>query len=301
LPLEGDTWVDMISRDDDHRPLFQRPVANYRFISPDYFAALGIPIRAGRAFQLADRNRPVVVVTATTAARIWPGSNAVGKHMRRSNEKEPMAEVVGVVGDTRTGMKGDPPPLMVYMPYWTQLGSEATLAIRTGQKPDAAARAVRNAIWSMDSQLPVPEMKTMQRIISDSVSERRFQTALLAGFALAALLLAVVGIYGVISYSVNRRRNEIAIRMALGARAADVNRMVLGQGMRPVAAGLVIGMAVALALGRLVQALLFQIRPSDPLVLASVVLVLGAAAALACLAPARRATRVDPAISLRYE
>jgi len=141
----------------------------------------------------------------------------------------------------------------------------------------------------------------MQRIIFDAVSERRFQTGLLAGFALAALLLAVVGIYGVISYSVNRRRNEIAIRMALGAGAADVNRMVLGQGMRPVAAGLVIGMAIALALGRLVQALLFQTRPSDPLVLSTVVLVLGAAAVLACFAPARRATRVDPAISLRYE
>jgi predicted permease len=301
LPLQGDTWVDMISRDDDHRPLFQRPVANYRFISPDYFAALEIPIRAGRAFQAADRNRPVVVISASTAARIWTSANAVGKHMRRSDEKEPMAEVVGVVADTRIGMQGDPVPMMVYMPYWTQLESGASLAIRTAQEPGAAANAVRNAIWSVDSQLPVPEMKTMQRIISDAVSERRFQTGLLAGFALAALLLAVVGIYGVISYSVNRRRNEIAIRMALGARAGDVNRMVLGQGMRPVATGLVIGMAIALGLGRLVQALLFQIRPSDPLVLASVVLVLGVAAALACFAPARRARRVDPAISLRYE
>jgi putative ABC transport system permease protein len=301
LPLQGDIWVDMISRDDDHRPVFQRPLANYRFISPDYFAALGIPIRAGRAFESADRNRPVVIVSASTAARIWPGGNAVGKHMRGGDEADPMAEVVGVVTDTRTGMKGDPPPLMVYRPYWTRLESGASLVIRTAQEPAAAARVVRNAIWSVDSELPVPEMKTMQRIISDAVSERRFQTTLLAGFALAALLLAVVGIYGVISYSVNRRRNEIAIRMALGARASDVNRMVLAQGMRPVAAGLVIGMAVALALGRLVQALLFQIRPSDPVVLAGVVLVLGAAAALACFAPARRATRADPAISLRYE
>jgi putative ABC transport system permease protein len=144
-------------------------------------------------------------------------------------------------------------------------------------------------------------MKTMQRIISDSVSERRFQTTLLAAFALAALLLAAVGIYGVISYSVNRRRNEIAIRMALGARSAEVNRMVLGQGMRPVATGLVMGIGVALALGRLLKAMLFEIRPADPLVLAGVVMVLGGAAALACFAPARRATRIDPAISLRYE
>ena len=301
MPLEGDTWVDMISRDDDHRPVFQRPVANYRFISPDYFSALEIPIRAGRAFQSADRNRPVVVVSATTAARIWPGANAVGKHMRRSNASEPMAEVVGVVADTRTGMKGDPPPLMVYMPYWSYNESGASLAIRTAQEPAAAARAVRKAIWSVDSELPVPEMKTMQRIISDSVSERRFQTTLLAAFALAALALALVGIYGVISYSVNRRRNEIAIRMALGACAAQVNRMVLGQGMRPVATGLVIGIGVALALGRLLKAMLFEIRPADPLVFVGVVVVLGAAAALACLAPARRATRIDPAISLRYE
>ena len=301
MPLEGDTWVDMISRDDDTRPVFERPVANYRFISPDYFGALGIPIRAGRAFQPADRNRPVVVVSTTTAARIWPGASAVGRHMRGGGQKDPLADVVGVVADTRTGMKGDAAPLMVYMPYWERLESGASLAIRTAQEPAAAASAARNAIWSVDSQLPVPEMKTMQRIISDSVSERRFQTALLAGFALAALLLAVVGIYGVISYSVNRRRNEIGIRMALGARAADVNRMVLRQGMRPVAAGLAIGMAVALALGRLVQALLFEIRPSDPVVLASVVLVLGAAAASACFAPARRATRVDPATALRDE
>ena len=301
MPLAGDTWVDMITRDDDHRPVFERPVANFRFISPDYFAALGIPIRAGRPFQSADRNRPVVVVSATTAARIWPGANALGKHMRRSNASEPMAEVVGVVMDTRTGMKGDPPPLMVYIPYWSDNESGASLVIRTAQEPAAAAPAVRNAIWSVDSELPVSEMKTMQRIISDSVSERRFQTMLLAVFAVAALALALVGIYGVISYSVNLRRNEIAIRMALGARAAQVNRMVLGQGMRPVAAGLVIGIAVALGLGRLLQAMLFEIRPADPVVLGGVVVVLGVAAALACFAPARRATRTDPAMSLRYE
>jgi predicted permease len=301
MPLAGDTWVDMITRDDDHRPIFERPVANYRFISPDYFAALEIPIRAGRPFQPADRNHPVVVVSATTAARIWPGEDAVGKHMRRSNASEPMAEVVGVVADTRTGMKGDPPPLMVYIPYWSDNEPGASLAIRTAQEPAAAASAVRSAIWSVDLDLPVPEMKTMQRIISDSVSERRFQTTLLAVFALAALSLALVGIYGVISYSVNRRRNEIAIRMALGARPAQVTRMVLGQGMRPVAAGLVIGIGVALALSRLLEAMLFEIRPGDPLVLGSVGAVLGASAALACFAPARRATRVDPAISLRYE
>src|SRR5205807_4638503 len=135
----------------------------------------------------------------------------------------------------------------------------------------------------------------------ESVSQRRFQTMLLAGFALGALLLAAIGIYGVISYSVNRRRNEIGIRMALGAGAGDVRNMVLRQGMRPVAVGLALGVACALALGRALQALLFEMRASNPIVLACVAIVLGAAAVLACYAPARRATRVDPATALRYD
>jgi predicted permease len=300
LPLQGETWVDMITRDDDHRPMFQRPVANYRMISPDYFKAMEIPIRRGRAFEPADRNRQVYIVSESTAARIWPGEDAVGKHCRRSNDKEPLSEVVGVVADTRTSMKGEP-PLVVYMPYWKNPQYGGSIAVRTAQSPGAAASAVRSAIWSIDSGLPIPEMKTMRQILYESVSQRRFQTMLLAGFALAALILAAIGIYGVVSYSVNRRRNEIGIRMALGADARDVRNMVLRQGMRPVIVGLVVGIACALALGRVLQALLFEMRPSNPIVLASVVIVLAAAAALACFAPARRATRVDPAIALRYD
>jgi len=300
LPLEGNTWVDMITRDDDHRPVTQRPVANYRFVSPEYFAAMEIPIRRGRGFQPADRTRDVVLVSASTAARIWPGQDAIGKHMRRGSDSDPFSEVVGVVTDTRADMKKDQ-PLMVYIPYWKYVESGASLAIRTAQDPATIASAVRNAIWSIDSEVPVPEMKTMHRLLLDSIAERRFQTALLAGFALAALILASLGIYGVISYSVNRRGNEIGIRMALGAQARDVSGMVLRQGMRPVAIGLVIGMAGALALSRLLQALLFEMKATDPWVLASVVLVLALSAAAACYAPAIRATRVDPAIALRDE
>ncbi len=300
LPLQGETWVDMITRDDDHRPVVQRPLANYRFISPDYFAAIGIPVRRGRAFEAGDRSREVVIVSANTAAKIWPGQDALGKHMRRSEDSEPFWEVVGVVGDARATIKSDP-PLSVYVPYWKRIESSASLAIRTAQDPAAAASAVRNAIWSVDSDLPVPEMKTMHQVISDSVSQRRFQAALLASFALAALILATLGIYGVISHSVHRRRNEIGIRMALGAEARDVRWMVLRQGMRPVAIGLLLGLGAALALGRVMQALLFEMEAANPLVLGSVALVLAGAAALACYAPARRATRVDPATALRYE
>ncbi len=300
LPLQGETWVDMITRDDDHRPVFQRPVANYRFVSPDYFSAMGTPMRSGRMFDSSDRSRDVAIVSATTAARVWPGENPIGKHLRRSDDSVPFSEVIGVVADTRTAMKGDP-PLMVYLPYWKYFESGATFAIRTAQDPAAAATAVRNAIWSIDSELPIPEMKTMHRVINDAVSQRRFQTALLAGFAVTALILATLGIYGVISYSVARRRNEIGIRMALGAQQGEVSRMVLHQGMRPVAIGLVLGIAGAIAIGRILESLLFEMRTFDPLVLASVVLVLGMAAAIACYAPARRATHVDPSTALRYE
>jgi putative ABC transport system permease protein len=300
LPLQGETWVNMITRDDDHRPLFQRPVANYRTISPDYFNAMGIPIRRGRAFEPADQNREVMIVSESTAARIWPGEDALGKRCRRSDDKDPFAEVVGIVTDTRTSMKGAP-PLMVYMPYWKNPQGGGSLAVRTTQNPAAIAGAVRSAIWSIDSALPVPEMKTMRQILYESVSQRRFQTMLLAGFALGALLLAAVGIYGVISYSVNRRRNEIGIRVALGAGAGDVRNMVLRQGMRPVVAGLALGIACALALGRALQALLFEMRATNPTVLAGVVIVLGASAAVACFVPAHRATRVDPATALRYD
>ena len=195
LPLQGDTWVDMISRDDDHRPMFERPVANYRFVSPDYFAAMGIPLRQGRSFDSRDQPKGLAMVSASTAARIWPGQNPIGKHMRRSDDSAPFYEVVGVVADTRTAMQGDP-PLMVFLPYWQYFENSATLAIRTAQDPSAAATAIRNAIWSVDSDLPVPEMKTMRRIIADSISQRRFQTELLVGFAIAALILATLGIYG---------------------------------------------------------------------------------------------------------
>ena len=304
LPLQGENWGDMITRDDDHRPIFQRPLANYRVISPDYFRAMGIPIVQGRAFEAADRDRDVEIVSARTAARIWPGENPIGKRARRGNDREPFAEVIGVVADTHTAMGVDP-PLMVYRSYWKTHNSGTTanfsLVIRTSQDAVSIAKAVRNTIWSIDSELPVPETESMRQVISAAVAQRRFQTTLLGGFALAALLLAVVGVYGVISYSVNRRRGEIGIRMALGARAVDVNALVLREGMRPVLIGLVIGLGAALALGRLLGALLFEIRPSNPIVLASVTFALSAAAALACYIPARRATRVDPAAVLRHD
>jgi predicted permease len=305
LPLQGENWVDMITREDDHRPPFERPVANYRAISPAYFSAMEIPILQGRGFEPADRGRNVEIVSARTAAQVWPGENPIGKRARRGDDNAPVPmEVIGVVADTRAAMNVGP-PLMVYRPYWNTSNPGAirnfSLVIRTGQDPQSAASAVRKTIWAIDAELPVPEMASMRQVMSASVAQRRFETELLGGFALGALLLAVIGIYGVISYSVNRRRNEIGIRMALGAEARDVASLVLREGMRPVAIGLVIGLAGALALGRMLGALLYEISPSNPAVLAAVAAALTASAALACYVPARRASRVDPVNVLRYE
>src|SRR5579872_141153 len=300
LPLQGETWVGMITREDDHRPMFQRPTANFRFISPGYFSAMGIPVIRGRDCTEADHTRDVAIVSASTAARIWPGQQAIGKRIRSNDDDSPWAEVIGIVPDTRTVMDRTP-PLMVYEPYWRQSETGIVLVVRTAQDPSSVAAAVRSAIWSIDSEMPVPEMKVMREIVHESVSQRRFQMWLLTAFAISALLLAAIGIYGVISYSVNGRRNEIGIRMALGAEVNRVRRMVLTQGMRPVAAGVAIGVAAALVFGRLLESLLFEMKSSNPVVLGSVVTVLVLAAAAACYAPALRATRVDPSIALRYE
>src|SRR5262249_43814675 len=150
-----ETWVDLITRDDDHRPVFQRPVSNYRAISPGYFAAMEIPILRGREYNDSDRDRNVVIVSDRTAARIWPGENAIGKRIRRGLDTEPYSEVIGVVADTRADMKGEP-PLMVYRSYWqanNSMASNATLVVRSSQEPASLAAAVRSAVWSLDSDL----------------------------------------------------------------------------------------------------------------------------------------------------
>lgn len=231
LPLQGENWGDLITREDDHRPVYQRPLANYRVVSPGYFQVMGIPILKGRSFEPADRNRDVEIVSDRAAARVWPGENPIGKRARRGDDGQPvLMEIIGVAADTRTAIGADS-PLMVYRTYWKTHNSGTTknfsLVVRTGQDPVSAAPAIRKAIWSIDSELPVPEMTTMRQVIDSSVAQRRFDTMLLGGFALAAVLLAVIGIYGVVSYSINRRRNEIGIRVALGAEAGDVTGMVL--------------------------------------------------------------------------
>jgi len=298
LPLQGETWVDLAAAEGDQRPMFERPMVNVRFVSPDYFKTLRIPFREGQPFYDSQRNRKVVIVSQGTARRLWPGRSPLGRRMQHNDTLE---EVVGVAADVRSTSLDKDPVLIIYVPYWQRPRLSASLLVRTAMDPHGIAAAVREAIHQVDADVPVPEMQTLREVMSDSVAQRRFQTMLVMLFAAAALALAGFGIYGVVSYSVARRRAEMGIRMALGAGTGGLQRMVLWQGIRPVVAGLAVGIAGALAAGRILSSLLFQVSARDPLTISGVALVLLAVSVAAALVPARRATRVDPMIALRFE
>ncbi len=300
LPLEGETWVDLITLEGDQRPPPERPLANYRFVSAGYFKTIGVPLRAGRLLEESDRKTRAVIVSEVTARRLWPGQNPIGKRFGRGDPKEPPYEIAGVVGDVRVHLQRDP-PMMVYVGPWIRSRAKMTLVLRTTADPRAVIGALRAEIRSLDPEVPLANIRTMEEVVSGSVAQRRFQMSLVILFAASALVLACLGIYGVVSYSVARRRAEMGIRMALGAQASDLHRMVVLQGMAPVAAGLAAGIAVALGLGRVLRSLLFEVSPWDPLTYAAVAALLLAVGALACYIPAARATRLDPSRVLRYE
>jgi putative ABC transport system permease protein len=209
--------------------------------------------------------------------------------------------VVGVVGDARSTSLDQKPVDMLYIPLWQRPQNSSSILVRTAMDPKAIAGALRAAVWSGDSDVPVPEERTLEQILSESVARRRFQMALVLLFAGAALALAAFGTYGVVSHAVARRRSEIGIRMALGAAQGQVLRLVLRQGMTPVFAGLAAGALAALAIGSYVASLLFEVSPRDPAAFAIAAAVLIAVSALACWIPARRAARIDPLNAIRYE
>ncbi len=301
LPLEGEGWSDIITTEGDRRPLMERPIANYRFVSPGYFLAMGISLLKGRLIEDTDRNTMPAVISQITAARLFPGQNPIGKQFRRAMEKEKPFEIVGVVGDIHVASLHKAPGMLVYVPYWFRSRTNFSLVARTSMDPIGAAPALRAAVREIDPEVPVAGIRTMKQVVSDSVSQRRFQMALVLLFAVTALILASLGVYGVVSYMVTQRRNEMGIRIALGATAANIHRLILSQGLTPVLGGLALGIAGALALGRLLTSLLFEVGAQDPITFACVIVLLLAVAAMACLIPSVRAVRCDPADVLRYE
>ncbi|HEV2488227.1 MAG TPA: ABC transporter permease [Candidatus Acidoferrales bacterium] len=285
------------------------PHPDYHIVSSGYVSTLGVPLERGRTFADADNeNSPRVgMVNARLARQYWPNNDPIGKrfmfgHFNPSSKNPPKwITVVGVVGDTKLYGLANPSRLEVYVPYRQSASSDMDLLVKSAVDPAALTSTIRGVVASIDKDQPIFAIVTMNQLLSDSVATRRITLVLLGAFSALALVLAAIGIYGVISYSVAQRTHEFGIRMALGAQHRDVLRMVLGQGGRIAFSGIAIGLGAALALTRLMSSLLFSVSAFDPLTFVGVAILLVIVALLACYIPARRAMRVDPMVALRYE
>ena len=283
-----------------------RPDANYRLVTPDYFRTMGIPVRRGRGIEDTDRSDapPVVVINETMARQYWPGEDPIGRRIGGFTGNA-WFTIVGIAGDVRGMGLEAPVRAQLYLPVDQDLNfsffSPRNLAIRASGDPMALAGVVQEEVWQVDPNQPIKEVRLLGAFIDDEVFQRRTQTLLLGAFAVLALIVASVGIYGVLSYAVSYLTREIGIRMALGAQRGSVLGMILGQGMLLVGIGCVVGIVLAYALGGVMSSMLFGVEATDPVTFVSVPALLVVVALVASLIPARRATRVDPIVALRWE
>ncbi|HEX5411181.1 MAG TPA: ABC transporter permease, partial [Terriglobia bacterium] len=284
-------------------PPGQEPDAYYNVVSANYFETMRIPLLKGRTFSKLDTAEAskVVVINEELARRFWPNHDALGKGISINGPKGPWREIVGIIADVKQHSLWQGSRPMFYLPYPQNPEPSMTLVIRSGYNPADLAGEVRHAVESIDPNEPVYNVQTMSQVVTRSLGPRRMSTFLLGLFALLALVLATVGIYGVVSYTAAQRTHEIGIRMALGAQKRDVLRLVLGQGMILTLIGVGIGIVGALGLTRFLSSLLYGIKPTDPLTFVVVSLLLTGVALLACYIPARRAMKIDPMEALRYE
>ena len=279
--------------------------ADYATVSPDYFRVMRVPLLRGRFFSEQDSpsNPKVAIISETLARRYFPNQDPIGRQMRfgfppNSNVSR---EIVGVVGDVRDVALSRKPGPMMYVAFAQAPLYGGEVVVRSSLSPSSVAAGIRRAVHSIDKDLPVTDVESFPDALGASVAQERFRTLLLSSFSAIALILAAVGIFGVISYWASRRTHEIGIRMALGSTPGRILRLVLGESAKLVFAGLGVGLPAALVLARFLSSLLYGIRPSDPLTFIAVALILTGVALLACYIPARRATKVDPIIALRYE
>jgi putative ABC transport system permease protein len=306
VPLSGDISRAPYARvDGNPMPLTQRPLGITRSVSPNYFRTLSIPLVSGRDFSERDGvDQPLVVILSkATAKKLFPNEDPLGHRILfgTDNGTGAPAEVVGIVGDVRSADLAKVNDVEFYRPWAQRSSPFLNVLVRSTTKPEATTGIVRLSLKKIDDGLPIIQPNTLEAIVSDSLGDRRLTMALLGVFAGIALLLAVVGIYGAVAYTVEQRTSEIGVRMALGAQTIDVLRLVVRQGMNPVILGLIVGLTGTFVVGRLLAAQLYQISPHDPFLLGAAATVLAVAALLACLLPARRATRIDPIQALRSE
>jgi len=299
MPMAGETWVSSIRRAERPVPEAQEPHANMRWVSPSYISTLKIPLAAGRDLQPSDQNHPTnVLISQQTARTAWPGEDPVGKTFKLGGDTQ--YTVVGVVADARINdLKST--ASMVYVPYWDNPWWRAYFLIRSPQSTAGLADSIRQAIWNIDPQVAIPTLKSLDDQVNDSVVTERFQAMLLSSFGIAALLLALLGVYGVLAYSVSLREHEFGIRVALGSDKTALMRLVMGQAALPIGGGILAGLALAFAATRWIGSLLYETKAADPGVIFASITVLLLAAFLAALLPARRAASVDPMLALRAE
>jgi putative ABC transport system permease protein len=287
----------------------QIPMANYDVVTPGYFSTMQIPLREGREFSWSDTSegQPVVIINKALAERYWPGTDPLGQRIRQggpSDTEFPWLTIAGIVGDVREFDPLTPPRATMYFPATQFQDAGGVLrdwVIKTKGNPGAVAASIPAAIWDVDKDLPVTRIKSMETVRSQAVAAQRLNLLLFASFAILALLLATIGIYGVTSYGVAQRTREIGIRVALGARASEVVRLAVAQGLGAAACGLLLGLMAAFSVARFMRSMIYGVGSTDPVTYLCVALLLALVAVAACYLPARRAARVDPVIALRYE
>jgi putative ABC transport system permease protein len=304
LPITGGPSTDFLIEGRPIPPANSQPDADIRVADEHYFQTMGIPLLAGRDFTVDDRagSAKVMLINETMARQFWPQENPLGKHVTMEDWGTPLTgEIVGIVGDVKTnGLDAAVGP-MIYWPYFQFTLIFNTIVVRSDADPVQLVPALKGAIWSVDKDQSISKIETMGEILFESLAQRRLYLVLLGVFSMAALFLATLGIYGMVSYSVSQRAHEIGIRMAVGAERKDVLKLVLGEGGKIALLGIGIGVATALALTRLMSSLLFGVSATDPETFLYVAILLALIAMAACYIPARRATRVDPMVALRHE
>jgi predicted permease len=306
LPLSGNYSQTPYARPDTNPPpVIRRPLGLTRSISPGYFRTLRVPVLAGREFNQSDTadSPGVVILSSSTAKKLFGDENPIGRQMLFGvdNGNGLTAEVVGVVGDIRSRELSRVNEIEFYRPWPQRSSSFCNLMVRTGMAPQAATNTVRNILDKIDNQIPILQPNTLDNVVTQSLGQKRLTMGLLGAFAGIALILAIVGIYGAVAYTVEQRTAEIGVRMALGAQIKDVLQLVIRQGMNPVFMGLGIGLVGVFVAGRFLNSQLYQVSPNNPLLLGVTAATLAIAALLACLIPARRAAMVDPVQALRSE